>query len=59
MLLHSMCQPGRPGPQGLGQEGSPGLAPFHNVKILGSPAVQLSGSPPGPWSTWFPGSLVT
>ena len=32
MAEHSMCQPGRPGPQGLGQEGSPGLAPFHRAK---------------------------
>ena len=26
MALHSMCHPGRPGPQGLSQLGSPGLA---------------------------------
>lgn len=25
MALHSMCQPGRPGPQGESQAGSPGL----------------------------------
>ena len=24
ILVHSMCQPGRPGPQGLSQDGSPG-----------------------------------
>ena len=26
MALHSMCHPGRPGPQGDSQDGSPGLA---------------------------------
>gem|GEM_PF-7122192 len=26
-----MCQPGRPWPQGLSQEGSPGLAAVHRV----------------------------
>ena len=26
MAEHSMCQPGRPGPQGLSHDGSPGLA---------------------------------
>ena len=31
-----MCQPGRPGPQGLSQAGSPGLAPFHRAKSRGS-----------------------
>ncbi len=30
-----MCQPGRPGPQGLGQEGSPALAPFQSAKSAG------------------------
>jgi hypothetical protein len=29
---HSMCQPGRPFPQGLGQEGSPGFEAFHTAK---------------------------
>jgi hypothetical protein len=33
--LHSMCHPGRPGPQGLGHEGSPGLAAFHRAKSAG------------------------
>ena len=35
MALHSMCQPGRPGPQGLSQVGSPGLAAFHSTKSAG------------------------
>ena len=30
-----MCQPGRPGPHGLGHCGSPGLAPFHSAKSSG------------------------
>ena len=33
---HSMCQPGRPGPQGLGQDGSPGFAAFQSAKSRGS-----------------------
>ena len=31
-----MCQPGRPGPQGDPQVGSPGLAAFHNAKSSGT-----------------------
>ncbi len=31
-----MCQPGRPGPHGDGQDGSPGLAAFHSAKSSGS-----------------------
>ena len=31
-----MCQPGRPGPQGDGQLGSPCLAAFHRAKSSGS-----------------------
>lgn len=27
-----MCQPGRPGPQGDGQDGSPGFEAFHKAK---------------------------
>ena len=51
---HSMCQPGRPGPQGLSQEGSPGFDRFHNAKSPGwrliddgsirAPASSSSGS---------------
>ncbi len=36
MAEHSMCQPGRPGPQGESQAGSPGLADFHSTKSRGS-----------------------
>lgn len=35
MLLHSMCHPGLPGPQGLGQLISPGLADFQSAKSAG------------------------
>jgi hypothetical protein len=36
---HSICQPGRPSPQGDGQRasaGSPGFAAFHSAKSAGS-----------------------
>ena len=45
MAEHSRCQPGRPGPQGVSQDGSPGLAPFHSAKSRGSrlaPAPSVS-----------------
>ena len=45
MAEHSRCQPGRPGPQGLGQVGSPGFAPFQRAKSCTS---SLSGSMPSP-----------
>ncbi len=32
---HSMCQPGRPGPHGLSQAGSPGLGPFPQGEVAG------------------------
>src|SRR3990167_8625548 len=35
-ILLSMCQPGRPAPQGDSQLGSPGLTPFHSTKSSGS-----------------------
>ncbi len=35
MTTHSVCHPGRPGPQGEGQEGSPALAFFHRAKSRG------------------------
>lgn len=41
MELHSMCHPGRPGPQGLGQLGSPGFTDFHSAKSAG-PRLRLS-----------------
>ncbi len=54
MAEHSICQPGRPGPQGLSQAGSPGLAPFQRAKVAGialrsltsmrAPASSCSGS---------------
>ncbi len=37
-----MCQPGRPAPHGLSQDGSPGLAAFHTAK---SSLSSLPGSP--------------
>ena len=50
---HSICQPGRPKPQGESQPGSPSLAAFHKAKSLGSfllsstiytaPAINSSG----------------
>jgi hypothetical protein len=36
MAEHSRCQPGRPGPHGVSQNGSPGLAAFHSAKSRGS-----------------------
>ena len=36
IATHSMCHPGRPGPQGLSQVGSPGFAAFHRAKSKGS-----------------------
>jgi len=33
---HSMCQPGRPRPQGLSQPGKSGVDGFHNTKSAGS-----------------------
>ena len=36
MAEHSMCQPGRPSPQGLGHLGSLGLLAFHSAKSLAS-----------------------
>ena len=54
MAEHSMCQPGRPGPQGLSHAGSPGFAPFQRAKSPGlrfsddgsirAPAMSSSGS---------------
>ena len=35
MAEHSMCQPGRPGPQGLSHDGSPGLDLFQSAKSPG------------------------
>ena len=49
MVTHSMCQPGRPGPHGDGQVGSPGLAAFHRAKSSGfSLALSTSTLAPAP-----------
>ncbi len=64
---HSICQPGRPGPQGLSQAGSPGFEPFQRAKSPGwrliavgsirAPAWRSSGSR---WlSLPYSGALVT
>ena len=49
---HSMCQPGRPWPQGESHEvSSPSLCPFQRAKSSGS---SLSDAVPAssPWSIW-------
>lgn len=35
MTEHSICHPGRPGPHGEGQKGSPGFDAFHSAKSAG------------------------
>ncbi len=35
MAEHSMCHPGRPGPQGESHAGSPGFAAFQSAKSIG------------------------
>ena len=47
MAEHSMCQPGRPLPQGLSHEGSPGLAFFHRAKSAAE-RLRSAVSPPSP-----------
>ena len=47
MTTHSVCQPGRPGPHGDAQLGSPGLAFFHSTKSSGRPLL-LAGLDPAP-----------
>ena len=46
IAVHSMCQPGRPGPHGLGHEGSPSRSPRHTTQSSGSFLPGRSGSPP-------------
>ena len=67
MAEHSMCQPGRPMPQGLSQAGSPGLAAFfHRAKSSGSrlrssrpaPSARSSRWPPSISSMLRPGELA-
>jgi len=41
IAVSSMCQPGRPGPYGLSQDGSPGVAAFQMTKSSGA---RFSGS---------------
>ena len=50
MAEHSMCQPGRPLPQGLSHAGSPGLALFHRAKSPGD-RLRSAMSPPSPCMT--------
>ncbi len=46
MAAHSTCQPGRPGPNGLSHDGSPGRAFSHTSGSSGSFLPGRSGSPP-------------
>ena len=41
IVEHSMCHPGLPLPQGLSQNGSPGLAAFQSAKSSGSSLSSL------------------
>lgn len=45
MAEHSMCQPGRPGPHGLGQLGSPGCDAFQRAKSSGDFSAALVKAP--------------
>ena len=52
MAEHSMCQPGRPGPQGESHAvSSPGLFAFQSAKSSGS-SLRSAPSTPSPWSIW-------
>ena len=51
MALHSMCQPGRPGPHGESQAGSPGLAACQSTKSIGSRLFGSSGLLPRSFAT--------
>ena len=46
MALHSMCQPGRPGPNGEGQAGSSGRDGCHSTKSSRLRCRGSSGVPP-------------
>ena len=46
MALHSMCQPGRPGPNGEGQDGSSGRDGCHSTKSSRLRCRGSSGVPP-------------
>jgi hypothetical protein len=49
MTEHSICHPGRPGPQGEAHEGSPGFEAFHKAKSDADlrPAVAVDNAPDG------------
>ena len=59
MAEHSMCHPGRPGPQGLGQVGSPGFDAFHSAKSSGSRLRSSTSTRAPAWSAsrFLPDSL--
>ena len=44
MTTHSVCQPGRPSPQGEGQLGSPALAFFQSAKSSGERFSSLAST---------------
>src|ERR1700722_8057228 len=46
MTEHSICHPGRPGPQGEGHAGSPGFDAFHNAKSDGDLRPVFADSSP-------------
>mmetsp|Transcript_104569 Transcript_104569/g.320324 ORF Transcript_104569/g.320324 Transcript_104569/m.320324 type:complete len:239 (-) Transcript_104569:1006-1722(-) len=54
MALHSMCQPGRPRPQGDAQEGSFSFAVFHSAKSSGA---SLPSPTPTRAPAWLPSRL--
>ena len=45
---HSMCQPGRPEPMAVSQDGSPGLGPFQSAKSRTSSFPYSSASTRSP-----------
>ena len=45
IATHSVCQPGRPRPHGVGHDGSPGFSPFHRVKSRWSRLPVATPSP--------------
>ena len=50
---HSMCQPGRPRPQGESHHvSSPGLLPFQSAKSSGSRLCSPGSADPAPSSSW-------
>ena len=50
MTEHSICQPGRPGPHGDGQDGSPGLEAFHRAKSAADRRPVLLAKDPTPFN---------